>query len=143
MTTALIFILFILAGIYCALAKTREEEAAIREGRVSAEHIEIKRIKRKLSLLSIIAGNESPFPAILFGALVVLCGVGCIFIIATLPFFLAGGVKTFSTYPGTIYLGIIVGTVALPFLYGQIHDFCKRQSNCLKNKLQFLEEKAR
>ena len=140
MTTVLIFILFILAGIYCVLAKTREEEAAIREGRVSAEHIEIKRIKRKLSLLSIIAGNESPFPAILFGALVTLCGGCCLFIIATLPFVIGAN---FNTYGGKLYLGIVVGTVALPFVYGQIHDYCKRQSNCLKNKLQFLEEKAR
>ena len=142
MTTVLIFILFILAGIYCALAKTREEEAAIREGRVSAEHIEIKRIKRKLSLLSIIVDIDSDgkpnLPYFLFGAVGVLFAVLLIFVMATLPFVLGSGAK-FNTYPGTIYLGIIVGTVALLPLYGQIHGFCKRQSHYLKNKLWFFE----
>lgn len=137
MTTVLIFILFILAGIYCALAKTREEEAAIREGRVSAEHIEIKRIKRKISLLSIIASDKSLFVPLVDGGLIYLG----IFLFLGLPVIcLALFSDGWDAETKTLLLSPAVGIVALMLLWGKIQHFCRCQSLYLKNKLQFLEE---
>lgn len=136
MTTALAIIIFVLAAIYCSLVHAREEKSAIQEGKVSAKHI--GRIKRKISLLSIITDDKTLTPHILFSAVIILSAACCFFILATLPFVLGSGAK-FNTYPGMIYLGIIVAIVGLPLLYGQIQGFCKRQSHYLKNKLWFFE----
>lgn len=133
MTTALAIIIFVLAAIYCGIAPTREE-VATPEG-ASAEQIE--RVKRKISLLSIIASDKSLFVPLVDGGLVFLGG----FLFLGIPvIWLALFSDGWDAKTKTLLLSPAVGIMALMLLWGKIQHFCRCQSLYLKNKLQFLEE---